>query len=190
MRLLTLGAWLGACATAGAVAGLVLLAGRCLLDALHSRIARVIVGSLVAVAVAVPAGGQEGERPGSRMVAAYWCEVVSTSPGRRDHAPDPATDGEGGQQEEQVGQEPDDEDVGCDGGLGLGLIGRDFSQGRLSLVAVVGSKSVGVGAAWTIGEWQRPVSVAVGLVAPFDSGGVYLEGAALAVGATVGLGGR
>lgn len=156
--------------------------------------------ALVLVLVALPVAAQEldpepepvevevvEEEARPRFALAGWCPLRS---GQREQAPDQAAEGEGAEEGEQVGEQAgDEEQLGCDAGVGYGLVGRDFAQGRLSLVGVLGAKSLGFGVAWTFGDWRRPVSVALGLVAPYDQGGVYGDEAALAVGATVGVGG-
>jgi hypothetical protein len=114
----------------------------------------------------------EPEPSHPRIVGAVWC-VAQGSPAA------PVEDGE-----EEAGRP---EAVGCDFGAGADLVGHTFQQGRLSAVAVGGVKSVGVGISWAWLEWDRPVAVGVLLVAPYDSQGIYTDGAAVALAATVGL---
>jgi hypothetical protein len=147
--------------------------------------------ALLLLAVALPAAGQvvdpfagmtfddrlefqveAGPEPSHpRIVAAVWC-VAQGSPAA------PVEDGE-----EEVGPE----EVGCDFGAGAEAVGHSFRQGRLSAVVVGGVKSFGVGVSWAWLEWDRPVAVGVLLVAPYDSQGIYADGAAVALAATVGL---
>lgn len=105
---------------------------------------------------------------GSQMfVAAGWCEVVSGTEGETDQA------------------------VGCDLGVGFALASWKASDKRYaSVVVVLGRKTLGAGLSWTIvgaGEDGPKVSFAVGVVAPYDDGGVYSERWAPAVGTTVGF---
>lgn len=187
MKLAVTFAFLGACLALGFVAGAAVLASRRLFDALHSRISRVVAGALVGLAVALPAVGQEAaeERP-SRWAAAAWCPIVS---GSEEQPPDPPAEGEGVEQGDQAGEVEQDE-PGCDAGIGVDLIGRTWPSGRLSLVGVVGTRSVGAGVAWTVKDWFGParVSVAAGIVAPFSDAGIQLEDHAFALGITLGLG--
>lgn len=188
-RLLALSAFLGACLAVGAIAGLVVLLSRWLWDRLHYRLARVIAGALVALAVGMPAAGQE-EGAGSRIHAGAWCTF---SDSEKQVSPDPAAELEGGdgEGEEAEGDQEDVADVGCDAGVAASLIGRDFRQGRLSLIGALGAKTVGVGAAWTFGrQGIYPMSVAVGVVAPYSGEGIHGDEWAVAVGATVAVFGR
>jgi hypothetical protein len=78
-------------------------------------------------------------------------------------------------------------EIGRDFGLGVGLL----RWRRLSWVAVVGAQSLGTGLAWVAhrgGEGRPVIAVAVGVVAPYDEGGVYSDQLRPAVGATVALG--
>lgn len=123
--------------------------------------------------------------PPSRFSLAGWCVLRS----EQQTADQPTNGEDDGSEDEQVTQEPDE--LGCDAGAGVSLVYRDFPQGRLSLVGVIGMQSLGVGAAWTFGrEMGHPLSVAVGLVAPYDGTGIYSDGWAVALGATVSLLGR
>lgn len=94
------------------------------------------------------------------LVAAAWCPVYSGD--REDGAP------------------------GCDVGVGLALQRWD----RWALVAAVGSKTVGGGVAWVVGNSQqgRPIAVSLGAIAPYDERGVDVGRWAWAVGATVSFG--
>lgn len=125
------------------------------------------------------------EEPGiaSRLTAAGWC-VLATREEAQQKGDSLETPDDGGEDETPVGES--DDVVGCDFGIGAALLSRDFRQGRLSLVGVLGAKSLGIGGAWTFGrQGGRPLSVAVGLVAPYDSSGVYAGEWAVALGATV-----
>jgi hypothetical protein len=115
----------------------------------------------------------EPEPTHPRILAAGWCVVGD----RGEPAPV-----EGGGEEV-----PEEDGVGCDLGVGAELVGRTFRQGRLSAVVVGGTKSIGAGVSWAWMEWDRPVAVGVLIVAPFDSSGIYADGAAVALAATVGL---
>ena len=126
------------------------------------------------------------ERP-SRWSAAGWCPLVSSE--RQDEKPEQSAE-EAHDEEGQEGAEGD-EKVQCDAGFGAALIGKDFRQGRLSLVGVLGAKTLGFGGAWTFGrQGSHPLSVALGVVAPYDGEGVYVEEWAVALGATVAVFGR
>jgi hypothetical protein len=116
----------------------------------------------------------EPEPAHPRILAAAWCVLEEGEPAAPvDPAAEPAT------------EEPDG--IGCDVGVGAELLGRSFAQGRLSWVAVGGTKSLGSGVSWAWLEGRRPVAVAVGVVVPYDGGGIYPDGASLALFATVGL---
>ena len=127
----------------------------------------------------------EAERP-SRFVAAGWCPVLR---GEEEPA-DQAAEGEGEEAGEQDGA--GDEELGCDVGMGVDLYGRTFASGRLSLVGVLGMKSLGGGVAWTVRDWfgSARVSVAVGLVAPYSEAGIDVDRHAVALGVTLGFAGR
>ena len=143
---------------------------------------------VLALLLAAPALAQE-ERP-SRFVAAGWCPVVSS--GGEEGAPDQPAEGEGAEQGEQVADQEEDE-LGCDVGVGVDLFGRTFASGRLSLVAVIGTSSVGGGVAWTVKDWTpggARVSVAAGLVASYGERGIDASRHAFALGVTLGLAGR
>ena len=64
---------------------------------------------------------------------------------------------------------------GCDAGLGLAL----FTHNRLSLVSVLGTKTIGIGLAWVVVKpsptFQHVVALAVGVVVRYDSSGIYRQ---------------
>lgn len=78
---------------------------------------------------------------------------------------------------------------GCDVGAGVALV----SWRRVHWVAVIGSKTVGTGFAWTVRaatpSYPHAIAIAVGVVAPRDSAGI---GRHLypALGATISFGGK
>lgn len=98
-----------------------------------------------------------------RLFAAGWCPVIRSS----DNA--------------------EETDPGCDVGAGAALV----RVKRLAWVAVVGTETVGTGAAWVAhhgqGERAPTIAVAVGIVAPYDDRGIYADRWAVAVGATLSL---
>lgn len=102
-----------------------------------------------------------------RLAAAGWC-IAKASP------------------------EPESEDEpaaeGCDVGIGLAL--QRF--GRASLVAVLGAQTTGVGLAWRPrrGGEGPVIAIAIGVVLRYDAGGIYINSAAPAVGATLSFAGR
>lgn len=112
-----------------------------------------------------------------RLVGAAWCPVLSRG---ADEAP-------GG------GTESPDLDPGCDAGVGvsLGSAGAfDEKLRRLHLVVAVGTQTLAIGPAWVVGKLKgRPIAVAAGVSAPWDSRGVYTEGLSVSVGATFSFGG-
>lgn len=119
----------------------------------------------------------------SKLTAGAWC-VLAT---REDDVEQPAGDA----QEETLSPGGVEESIGCDGGVAASLIGKDFRQGRLSLVGVLGVRSLGVGAAWTFGrQGGHPLSVAIGVVMPYSGEGVFAGEAQLAIGATMAIFGR
>lgn len=89
------------------------------------------------------------------LVASGWCVVQSrnTRPGSTSaddhHAP------------------------GCDIGLGVSL----YTHNRLSVVSVLGTRTLGLGLALTVVKptpaFPRVVALALGLVVEYDSGGIY-----------------
>lgn len=106
----------------------------------------------------------------SSLSAAGWCQIVSS--------------------ESQISEEDLSNDlgnIGCDIGLGLRLVSLYKS---LSLVGVLGSKSVGIGIAHTILDSLNSTltySIALGIVAPFDSNGIYSDHLTLAIGTNIGM---
>jgi len=78
---------------------------------------------------------------------------------------------------------------GCDVGIGVSL----FSWKRLSWVAVLGSKTVGVGVAWRAysptPQFPHVIAVALGLVSSHDSSGIDRHPYP-ALGATLSFGGK
>jgi len=64
---------------------------------------------------------------------------------------------------------------GCDVGLGVSL----FTHNRLSLVSVLGTKTLGIGLALIVVKptpsFPRVVALALGVVARYDSSGIYRE---------------
>lgn len=151
---------------------------------------------VLALLLAVPALGQDEEPPDSfeveeearpsRFVAAGWCPVLR---GEEEPA-EQAAEGEGGEEGEQEANA--EEELACDAGMGVDLYGRTFASGRLSLVGVLGVKSLGAGVAWTVRDWfgSARVSVAVGLVAPYSEAGIDADRHAVALGVTLGFAGR
>lgn len=97
--------------------------------------------------------------PGGPLVAAAWC-VARSGPA-------------------------DEDDLGCDLGLGLAL----YRRGPLALVSVVGAESVGAGVAWVVARPERAlassVAVALGVVARYGDGGIDTSETYLALGATL-----
>jgi hypothetical protein len=72
----------------------------------------------------------------------------------------------------------------CDAGMGAAL----YRRGRAFLAAVVGSKTAGLGIGWLGHRGERvTVAAAIGLVAPYDGGGIYISEAAPALGVTFGF---
>lgn len=151
------------------------------------RLAALIAALLLAVPVSAQEIPEPVEEPRpSRFAAAGWCPVLWGE----EQAPDHAAEVEGEEAGEQdVGG---DEELGCDAGMGVDLYGRTVEAGRLSLVAVMGTKSVGAGIAWTVRDWSggARVSVAVGLVAPYSEAGIDVGRHAVALGVTLGFAGR
>lgn len=64
---------------------------------------------------------------------------------------------------------------GCDVGLGLAL----FTHNRLSLVSVLGTKTLGIGLALIVVKpsptFPRVVALALGIVVQYDSSGIYRQ---------------
>lgn len=153
------------------------------------RSARWLLAALC-LALAPVAASQEPTEPqeaveAPRFHAGMWCALRSE---RRPDAPQPAAEEPDGVAEEADQQEVAEEEVGCDAGVAAALIGKDFKQGRLSLVGALGTKTLGIGGAWTFGHvGGRPLSLALGFVAPYDADGIYTDRRAVVLGATVSL---
>lgn len=109
---------------------------------------------LLLVPLAAPCLAQEtadNEDALSPLVGAAWCVVL------------PA---------EARSEEPEEGALGCDGGVGAAL----WRNGRLAVVAVVGAQSAGGGLAYILNPGRgRPVALAVGVVVPWDTAGIYTE---------------
>lgn len=185
---------------AGAALGALRAALRAPLAALHRWLGRALAVALLALVLAFPVAAQPGsedepitaevleeEAPPARWAMGAWCPVRSE--GRRDQSRDEPAEGEG---EDQGQQEAGSEgELECDAGAAVALLGKDFRQGRLSLVGVLGAQSLGIGGAWTFGrQGGHPLSVAVGVVAPYDGSGIVADEWAFALGATVSVFGR
>jgi hypothetical protein len=116
------------------------------------------------------------ERENFPVMPAAWCAVKS----RKADVP-PVPDPE----EPAVETLTPSTEVGCDIGAALRLWG--WAENRVVAVGVLGTESVGFGLAIVP---YRPRSgmvgaVAVGIVAPYDAEGIYSDGVAVAVGATL-----
>lgn len=162
---------------------------------------RVLAVALLALLLAFPVAAQPGseEEPvevevveeeapeeAPRWSAGMWCPI---SERRGEVAAERPSGGEGGEDGEQPAEQ--DQGLKCDAGVAASLLYRDFRQGRLSLVGVLGAQSLGIGGAWTFGrQGSHPLSVAVGVVMPYSGEGVFADEAVLAVGATVSVFGR
>lgn len=115
--------------------------------------------ALLLALILAPAAVAEEDAP-SRLTAAAWCEVQRGS---------------------------GDDTARCDIGMGIGLWGRDLREGRrVSVVAMIGTETVGAGIAWTVGAGRAAVSVGVGVTVPYGEGGIDPAGWHPAVGATWG----
>lgn len=113
--------------------------------------------------------GQE-ESKYSLFSAAVWCRVKTNSKSENRDENDSV----------------DSNNEGCDAGVGISLISNKSRS--IHWVGVIGSKTVGTGAAYTITHREDPTlrfSVAVGYVSPFDSSGIYLDQSYLAIGCTL-----
>lgn len=120
----------------------------------------------------------EEEEP-SPLVGGVWCAAAS-DPWVLDEPVDADGDGEL--------DEPATVDA-CDAGLGLAL----WRWKRLAPVAVVGTKTVGLGVALIAHRAAsgRVFAVALGLIAPWNSeSGIHADKARLALGATFSFGGQ
>lgn len=139
--------------------------------------------------------------PSSRWVAGAWCALRSSSAdsGGEQQTADPPAEGPSGS-DGGDGQQDDDrppstvdgvDEIGCDVGAGMRLIGRCYSQGCISLIGALGMRTVGFGIAWTVTDiGDRPVSVAIGYALPFNGDGIYHDAGSIVLGATVSVGGR
>lgn len=118
---------------------------------------------------------------------AVWCRVVSKKEQKPEVKPiDPNS-------EELIDTPTSDESDqessdfnGCDAGFAASLT----HFGRLHIVAVIGTSSIGTGFAWSIAEigaGNRPMAVAIGVMANYDSKGIYSDTLALTLGATISL---
>lgn len=87
-----------------------------------------------------------------------------------------------------VDGEEDEDDPGCD----AGLAGALYRWERASLVAAIGSETVGLGGAWTlwVSDGGTAFAVAGGVIAPWDGEGIHVENLAPALGATLSWGRR
>jgi hypothetical protein len=138
--------------------------------------------ALLAALLAVPALAEDA--PSSEpepfpVQAAAWCVVQD-----RESSPAPV--------QEPVEEEPreaveEPAEPGCDVGVGLAL----YRWRRLSWVAVLGQETIGTGLAFVPHRPKRgPIpALAVGIVVPYDSEGIYSE-PRLAIGATLAFTGR
>lgn len=129
---------------------------------------------------------EEAEEPEPFPVtAAGWCALKDrkgeTEP---PSAPTPAP--EAGKEEPAVAAEEPPK-PGCDVGVGFAL----YRWRKLSWVAVLGQETLGTGLAFVPYRPKRgPIpALAVGLVVPYDSEGIYSE-PQLAIGATLAFTGR
>lgn len=117
------------------------------------------------------------------IFAAVWCKVVSN---KEENKPI-TTPVEDPKEPEETDSEEDNSNggfKGCDAGFAASII--NFN--RLHWVAVIGTSSVGTGLAWSIARGKgRPMAVALGVVANYDSKGIYADTLALTLGATVSL---
>jgi hypothetical protein len=118
------------------------------------------------------------------VFAAVWCKVVSHEE-KENKAEEPTLDPVTGEPVEQPEMTSESSDFnGCDAGFAASLINR----GRLHLVAVIGTSSVGTGFAWSFSKTgSRPMAAALGVMANYDSKGIYSDTLALTLGATVSL---
>lgn len=94
--------------------------------------------------------------PTSPLVASGWC-IVKSSSTKKDPAASATKDTAG---------------PGCDVGVGAALV----SRGRFSLVAAIGTKTIGTGIAWTAykptPQFPRAIAVAIGIASSWDSTGI------------------
>lgn len=74
----------------------------------------------------------------------------------------------------------DEETPGCDIGAGVALV----HVNRISWIAVVGTKTVGMGLAWTVSN-KPVVAVAVGVICEYDETGIDGSKVYPALGATL-----
>lgn len=125
-----------------------------------------------------------------RFVAGMWCPLKQSA----DESPQRPSGEEGGENSEDDEDSSDSaipDSFDCDFGGGMRLVGRCFAQGCASLIGALGAKSLGFGLAWTVIDiGNNPVSVALGVAAPYDGEGVYVDRASVVIGGTVGFGGR
>lgn len=134
----------------------------------------------------VPIAVWAQEEQTSILYASGWCVVKAHKP-TEDMPSDDTNDTEEPDSPESVdGLEPFS---GCDIGVALSL----YRLRRLAWVVVLGSKSLGTGLAWVV---SRPdvhtsgpvIAIAIGIVARYDSGGVYVGEVYPALGATLSFG--
>jgi hypothetical protein len=121
------------------------------------------------------------------LVAGGWCAVQA-----RNMKPHSST---GNSVDPTSGTTPN-HGPGCDAGLGLALLtfhNRQHQPTRLSLVSVLGTKTLGIGLAWIVirptPSFPRVVALAIGAVVQYDSGGIYRQ-VYPALGATMSFRGR
>lgn len=114
------------------------------------------------------------------VTAAAWCTLQD-----RQSEPAPPAPETGEESPPVAAEEPPK--PGCDVGVGLAL----YRWRKLSWVAVLGQETLGTGLAFVPYRPKRgPIpALAVGVVVPYDSGGIYSE-PQLAIGATLAFTGR
>lgn len=118
------------------------------------------------------------------VFAAVWCKVVSQKEQKNG-------DSEAENSDSETPEEPQNETEsnnfrGCDAGFAASLA----HYKRFHWVAVIGTSSIGTGFAWSVaklGVNNRPMAVAIGVMANYDSKGIYSDSLALTLGATVSL---
>lgn len=104
-----------------------------------------------------------------RLSAAVWCKVID------------------GKKPVESSSDTSDS-YGCDAGLGFSL----YHLNRAHIVGVIGAQSVGAGFAWVLSPEtaKRTIAVAIGIIMPYDTNGVYARDYSLALGTTISLGAR
>lgn len=99
------------------------------------------------------------------LIASGWCVVQSGKSKPASSTVNPTTGNSG----------TGNPTPGCDIGLGVSL----FTHNRLSLVSVLGTKTLGIGLALIVVKptpsFPRVVALALGLVVQYDSSGIYRQ---------------